>query len=472
LQVGIEPHEEKLVRPRYRSAAYSLCSAAILAGAAALFEEAESLLMTEPASTRHLGHAALQAVPVDHGSLAHVPPSGTGHERVLPGNLRLVHQLSTLMIDFGIGASVVRTRPQENVTIRNETNHLSRRALVKLAGITVAGSVVGVGDANGGPPTVVSLFDGKTLDGWIQIENSATSLSSGGITDPAAFAGKLANGPDAMSVFLRGRLQDSVKADLAAYSASSANARAVISALVKDLNQVISGPSIYDQARFGNMVLRPETEQLLKQNPRGQQLARLNTLLLEDAYPGELAKSSSTGWVVKDGAMASTGVGRGVIYTSKDYSRYRLMFTMRHVSGNPDHQACVLVFCSRPQPGEKPLDALGGIQFQVPNAGHWDYRPGMNNGGGQEFTSVTKTQFDIHAWSRVEILADAAKGTARMAVAQPPGNKAVEVLDFKDATAGKVGPIAWQMHNAGLFDEYKDVTIELDPKDDDLIAAK
>jgi hypothetical protein len=355
--------------------------------------------------------------------------------------------------------------------MQNETNHLSRRALVELAGITVACSIVGVGSAEGESRTS-ALFDGKTLDGWSQIENSATSLSSGGITDPAAFAGKLMNGPDAMSVFLRGRLQDSTKADLAAYSASSANAKGVIAALVKEINQVISGPSIYDQARAGNIVLRPETEQSLKRDPHGQQLARLNKLLLEDAYPGELAKSFSTGWVVKDSAMASTGTGRGVIYTAKDYSRYRLMFTMRHISGNPDHQACVLIFCSRPQTGEQPLDALGGIQFQVPNGGHWDYRPGMNNNGGPEFTSVTKTQFDVHAWSRVEILADAAKGTARMAVAQPPGNKAVEVLDFNDATAGKVGPIAWQMHNAGLFDEYKDVTIEPDPKDDNLITLK
>jgi hypothetical protein len=185
-----------------------------------------------------------------------------------------------------------------------------------------------------------------------------------------------------------------------------------------------------------------------------------------------LAKSVSTGWIVKDGAMASTGAGRGVIYTAKDYSRYRLLFTMRHVSGNPDHQACVLIFCSRPQPGEKPLDALGGIQFQVPNGGHWDYRPGMNSNGGPEFTSVTKTHYEVHEWSRVEILADAAKGTARMAVAQPMGSKAVEVLDFKDPAAGKGGPIAWQMHNAGLFDEYKDVTIELEPKDDDLITVK
>ncbi len=186
----------------------------------------------------------------------------------------------------------------------------------------------------------------------------------------------------------------------------------------------------------------------------------------------QINRSASNGWVVKDGAMASTGAGRGVICTAKDYGRFRLMFTMRHVSGNPDHQACVLIFCSRPQPGEQPLDALGGIQFQVPNGGHWDYRPGMNNNGGPEFTSVTKTHFDPHEWSRVEILADAATGTARMAVAQPPGSKAVEVLDFKDSTAGKSGPIAWQMHNAGLFDEYKDVTIELNPKGDDLITVR
>jgi hypothetical protein len=349
-----------------------------------------------------------------------------------------------------------------------KTNLLSRRALIELA---VAGSVARVGSAES-RTAAVSLFDGKTLDGWIQVENSATSLPSGGITDPAAFAGKLAIGPDAVSVFLRGRLQDSVKADLAVYSASSENAKTVISALVKDLNQVISGPSIYDKARFSNIALRPETEQLLQQNPRGQQLARLNKLLLEDAYPAELAKSATTGWIVKDGAMASTGAGRGVIYTTKDYSRYRLMFTMRHVSGSPDHQACVLIFCNRPQPGEKALDALAGIQFQVPNGGHWDYRPGMNNNGGPEFTSVTKARVDAHVWSRVEILADASKGTARMAVAQPLGSKAIAVLDFKDAAAGKVGPIAWQMHNAGLFDEFKDVTIEVDPKDDDLITLK
>ncbi len=182
--------------------------------------------------------------------------------------------------------------------------------------------------------------------------------------------------------------------------------------------------------------------------------------------------TASTGWVVKDGAMASTGAGRGVIYTMNDYTRFRLMFTLRHVSGNPDHQPCVLIFCTRPRPGEKPLDALGGIQFQAPNGGHWDYRPGMNNAGNPLFTSLTKTRFDNHEWSRVEIVADATAGTARMAVAQPVGGKAIEMVAFRDPTAGKAGPIALQMHNAGLFDEYKDLTIEPEPADGGLISVR
>jgi hypothetical protein len=170
--------------------------------------------------------------------------------------------------------------------------------------------------------------------------------------------------------------------------------------------------------------------------------------------------------------MASAGVGRGVIYTADDYSRYRLRFTTRHVSGNPDQQACILIFCTRPLPGEVPLDALAGIQFQVPNGGHWDYRPGQNNAGGEEFTTMARPQYDPHEWSRVELLVDASTGTARMAVAQPVGRKALEVLDFRNPLAGKIGPIALQMHNTGLFDEYKDIIVEANPQNDDLITVK
>jgi len=182
------------------------------------------------------------------------------------------------------------------------------------------------------------------------------------------------------------------------------------------------------------------------------------------------ATNGVPGWIVKDGAMASTGADRGIIYTAKDYGHFRLLFNMRHLSGN--HQAAVLFFGTRTPAGAKPLDALAGIQFQVPNGGHWDYRPGHNNKGGSEFTAPAKTKFDPKQWSQVEILVDATKGTARMAVAQPVGTQAVENHRFTLPAAGKVGPLGWQIHNASLFDEYKDVRLEVDPREDRLLTVE
>ena len=357
---------------------------------------------------------------------------------------------------------------------RVTANRLNRRTFVKAAAMAAAGCLVTRGSKSESESKATTvLFDGKTLDGWIQVDNSETSFSSSDITDLAALAKIISDKSDAVSAFLNGELDDAVKTSLSAYSPSNTDAKAVSSALAKNLSKIVSGPSLYEPTRFHNVQLRPETEALLKkQNLHGRELARLNRMLLVDAFPTELSKSVSPGWIVKDGAMASTGAGRGVIYTPNDYSRYRLTFTMRHVSGNPDHQACMLIFCTRPLPDEVPLDALAGIQFQLPNGGHWDYRPGHNNAGGEEFNGITKSAYDPRQWSRIEILVDASTGTARMAVAQPLGSKAVEVLDFKDPSAGKIGPIAWQMNNGGLFDEYKDVTIEENPKSDELFTVK
>jgi hypothetical protein len=342
---------------------------------------------------------------------------------------------------------------------------------------------------------VTSLFDGKTLNGWIDQENSASQFDGGDIKNVSGFAKKLVAKSDPVSAFVNEKLGETNVALLADYLASPSNSvvapavemstnstakkpqapptkeKVASSMLAKNLNKIISSGTIYDRARFQNVPLRPETKELLGKNPQGYNLERLNKLLLEDAYLAELAPGSS-GWIVKDGAIASTGAGRGTLYTTGDYGHYRLLLTMRHVSGKPDHPAAVLFFCTRPKDGDKPLDALGAIQFMIPTTYHWDYRPGHNGWGGAEFTTLVKTNFNAHEWSRVEILVDAAKGTARLAVAQPPGAKAVELTDYNLSEAGKTGPIALQMHNGGLFDEYKDITIEVDPKVDDLITTK
>ena len=367
-------------------------------------------------------------------------------------------------------------------------------ALGLLAAVTITGcSTTGKMESQS---NVVPLFDGRTLNGWIDQENSDNQFGGGDIKDLDGFAKKLVAKSDPVSAFLSDKLGETNMAALADYLASPSNAGAapaeepstsstgkkpktpptkaktVSGMLARNLTAIISEGPVYDATRFSGVQLRPETQALLQKNPQGIDLLTLNKLLIEDAYPTELGKTPLlTGWTVKDGAIASTGAGRGTLFTANDYSHYRLTFLMRHVSGKPDHEACVLVFCRRPGPDQKLLDAIGGVQFQVPNGGHWDYRPGHNN-GGKSFTVLTKTKFVKSEWSQVEILVDASKGTARMAVAQPPGSKAVENLDFKEAGAGFVGPIALQMHNAGLFDEYKDINIEVNPKVDDLITTK
>jgi len=321
-------------------------------------------------------------------------------------------------------------------------------------------------------PRTHALFNGRSLKGWIQAQNSETSFSGSDIINLTALARAINARQSAVAAFINDQLDDSSRPVISEWVPSSqSDDKAARQALAKALNKIVLSPLLYDKTRFQNVQLREQTKRLLHQKPRGKQLAALNRMLLVDAFAADLA-SPGVGWAVKDGAMASTGGGRGVIYTEQDYGRFRLLFTMRHVSGNPDHQACVLIFCTRPAPNEIPLDALGGIQFQVPRGGHWDYRLGHNSAGGDEFISVNRVEFDPHGWSRVEILADAATGTARMAVAQPVGSKSIEILRFHDRSAGKIGPIAWQMHNAGLFDEYKDVSIETAPENFDLITVK
>ena len=152
---------------------------------------------------------------------------------------------------------------------------------------------------------VISLFDGKTLDGWIQEPAAPTTLSGSDITDYAALAKKLQDTSNPLSVMLMLRLDDSGRSSLAQLdSTDAATLKMAKSALVKSLNKIVSGPAIFDAAAFKPVQLRGETEKLHQKDPQGKNLVRLNRMLLEDAYPAELSKSPSSSWIVKDGAMA------------------------------------------------------------------------------------------------------------------------------------------------------------------------
>jgi hypothetical protein len=169
--------------------------------------------------------------------------------------------------------------------------------------------------------------------------------------------------------------------------------------------------------------------------------------------------SSASGlWTVQNGAIYGNGTARGWLYFNHQVGTFRWIFDVMQVSG--DHAPTVLIWGTT-----NPIrDALSAIQFQPPNGGHWDYRPGKNTGGGSEFTQLSHPKFDIHQWSQCELIANMTTGSAKMACGQLGSAKticnAVEVLDFHDPTAGVVGPLAIQVHNSGIHDEYKGLYLE------------
>jgi type VI secretion system ImpH/TssG family protein len=65
--------------------------------------------------------------------------------------------------------------------------------------------------------------------------------------------------------------------------------------LVNELNRIIQSGPIYEPQRFAGVALAAETKTLLARHPRGQDLARLNRRLLEDAYPAEISKHRQAG---------------------------------------------------------------------------------------------------------------------------------------------------------------------------------
>jgi hypothetical protein len=63
-------------------------------------------------------------------------------------------------------------------------------------------------------------------------------------------------------------------------------------ALAKDFNRLMAEPDIYDETRFAEVALRPETERLLRTGvlQKEEKKLYLTRLLLEDAYPSELSQ--------------------------------------------------------------------------------------------------------------------------------------------------------------------------------------
>ena len=125
--------------------------------------------------------------------------------------------------------------------------------------------------------------------GQIQADPSFTTND---IKDLASFSSTLNQHDDTVSAWLLGKLSDATRQGIAHFGASDADK--LLALLVRDLNVVIGGEPIFEDNRFAGVKLRAETKLLLAQHPTGSQLMELNRMLLEDAYPEEIARGRPT----------------------------------------------------------------------------------------------------------------------------------------------------------------------------------
>jgi fucose permease len=175
-------------------------------------------------------------------------------------------------------------------------------------------------------PPLPASWQAPMSKNWIEVK---TRFVKDDIKDLPAFANKLKQKPDAVSAFLASQLSEETRGALADYQDSAAEAILLRSGLAQDLNKIVrQDPNkakkeqlLYDPQRFAGISLSEKTRQLLsekalwealpkeEQKPGGVNLARLNRLLLEDAYPGVLAYHDGVLGISDKGASILASIG-------------------------------------------------------------------------------------------------------------------------------------------------------------------
>ncbi len=162
-------------------------------------------------------------------------------------------------------------------------------------------------------------------------------------------------------------------------------------------------------------------------------------------------------WKLENGAMrGQCPSGQSQAFTKESYSNFRLILHSRMVASN-DHLG-VCIWGGRPRAGS--YGFAGCLLPQPPGGAFWDYLTNKDHPTGGDKSKQSM-------WHKTEILANRMTGRVLMAV----DGKLVH--DFKDTQLPRRqnGPIGMQIHKATpTIVEYKDIEIEVDPKEDRLIT--
>jgi hypothetical protein len=171
-------------------------------------------------------------------------------------------------------------------------------------------------------------------------------------------------------------------------------------------------------------------------------------------------------WKVIDGAIVGVK-GNQNLMTVGDYDDFRLIVSTRQVKEPSNHQG--VGFWGENMPEGK-YGYGGCVDVMPPMNWTWDYT--VNRGAPGKLTISRDLDKELgikrSQWTQAEILVNRAKGTIRMAV------NGIEMLYYTDDNPGRLkqGPIGLQAHGGNKDVRYKDIFIEVAPKEDRLITLK
>ncbi len=119
---------------------------------------------------------------------------------------------------------------------------------------------------------------------------SSPVVKQADISNATALAGKLSQGTDPVSTFLRERLSPETMTLLTNHPGVGSDADILSSAIAADFTGLITNQVPFDRDLFSQVQLRFETEELLSKPESTNNIARINRMLLEDAYPEEMKR--------------------------------------------------------------------------------------------------------------------------------------------------------------------------------------
>jgi hypothetical protein len=133
-----------------------------------------------------------------------------------------------------------------------------------------------------------------TVAGLTHHKALCRSLSIDDLKNAASFAAQLEGGGNAFTSYVWRKLSSSTRKQLASGNGKIDLPPEAKANLVNDLNGLVCGECLYNKRRFAKIPLDGHTNYLISERPKGEDLLRVNRMILEEAFPLHITKNTTS----------------------------------------------------------------------------------------------------------------------------------------------------------------------------------